>query len=444
MNEHTLLYQFQMSEDARVALEHLQFCIEEANPLPPRKQSELRYEIRDLWRLLTMEKSQRGADYLSNPHYFSAYLRYFLPWNLVRLVSMLVELPLELSENSTILDIGSGPLTCVLALYCAKPELRKVPLNFVCIDHSPRSMEIGKVILETLAVKHMKELPPWKIQLRRASFGDSLPAKANLVIAANVFNEFFWKKKGTLTENVADLYRTTEQYCALNGSILIVEPGEPRSGGLLSAMRASALIDGDFILAPCPHSHVCPMPGIFRSGQEHLSQTFRSPRLQKPFAQESSFPRTNNVFLTRVRMPSIRAKYPWCHFSIPASYAPHWLISRSEEAGLAKEKLSFSFLFIKKRRIDQSPAEEQGPLAESKTTHRKRSFACRVVSDLLPLAGGMSGRYACSSQGYTLLVSSKSQDLPKSGALVEISTAEKAKQHLPEFDKKSGAILISY
>jgi len=433
-----------MSTDALAALEHLQFCIEEANPLPPRKQRELRYEIRDLWRLLTMEKSQRASDYLSNPHYFSAYLRYFLPWNLVRLISMLADLPLELSENSTIIDIGSGPLTCVLALYCAKPELRKVPLTFMCIDHSPRSMEIGKIILESLAVKHMKELPPWNIQLRRASFGDPAPAKANLVLAANVFNEFFWKKKGTLTENVADLYRTTEQYCAPNGSMLIVEPGEPRSGGLLSAMRASALINGDLIRAPCPHSHACPMPGIFRSGQEHLSKTLRSPRFQKPFVQEFQVSSAQNVRLSRVRMPSIRTKYPWCHFSISANFAPQWLVSLSEEAGLAKEKLSFSFLFIKKRHEEQRPVAEKGHLVESKEADRKESFTCRIVSDPLLLAGGKSGRYACSSQGYTLLVSLKSQDLPKSGALVEISTAGKTKKNIPEFDKKSGAILISY
>jgi hypothetical protein len=178
------------------------------------------------------------------------------------------------------------------------------------------------------------------------------------------------------------------------------------------------------------------MPGIFRSGQEHLSQTYSSPRLQKPLAQD--------IRLSRVRMPSIRTKYPWCHFSIPANFAPHWLVSLSEEAGLAKEKLSFSFLFIKKRHAEQRPVAEKGQISESIVARRKGSLTCRVVSDPLLLAGGKSGRYACSSLGYTLLVSSKSQDLPKSGALVEISTAEKAKQNLPEFDMKSGAILISY
>ncbi|MEN6297181.1 MAG: hypothetical protein ABFC92_04435, partial [Rectinema sp.] len=214
MGEHSLLYSFQISEDAASALQKLPACIDEVNPVPERRRTELRYNIRDLWRSLTMERAHRTIDYLNNPAFFSAYLRYFMPWNLVRLVALLTELPLELSADATIIDMGSGPLTFPLALYCAKPELRKTPLIFICADRTPRIMEAGRLILELLAAKHEGELPPWKIELKHARFGEPLHEKASLFCAVNVFNEFFWHHEGILSEDASELYHRTAQYCA--------------------------------------------------------------------------------------------------------------------------------------------------------------------------------------------------------------------------------------
>ena len=53
----TILYSFRISEDAAAALQKLSACIDEANPIPGRKRSILRYSIRDLWRSLTMDRA---------------------------------------------------------------------------------------------------------------------------------------------------------------------------------------------------------------------------------------------------------------------------------------------------------------------------------------------------------------------------------------------------
>jgi hypothetical protein len=440
----TLLYRFHVSEDAASALQKLPACIDEANPMPRRKRATLRYDIRDLWRSLTMERSQRSVDYLNNPAFFSAYLRYFMPWNLVRLVALLTELPLRLNPGATIVDMGSGPLTFPIALYCAKPELRKAPLTFVCTDRAPRIMEAGKLILELLAAKHGSELPAWNIELRHARFGEPLHEKADLFSAVNVFNEFFWRHEGTLSDAAAELYRRITQYCSPQGTMLIVEPGEPRSGGLMSAVRAAAILGGDEVLAPCPHQHACPMPGIFRSGQEHISR--------------------QAGILSAVRMPAPRTKYPWCHFSISAGFAPRWLSALSEEAGLSKERLSFSFLFLQKQESMQNPGDRRPKPQKHEAPPRQTAVAsekspdgldCRIVSESFALPNNRSGKYACSPLGYTLISTDRDNTLPDSGSLLRLiphpprrSTLRGARPELVQefdaFDQKTGAILISY
>jgi len=478
MAEHTLLYNFRISEDAASALERLPRCIEEANPISIQHRAELRYSIQSLWRLLTMERWQRTSDYLNNPAFFSAYLRYFMPWNLVRLVALLTDLPVELEPDATIIDMGSGPLTLPLSLYCAKPELRKLPLTIICADRAPRIMETGKLILEILAVEHTGELPPWKIELKHMRFREPIKEKADLFCAINVFNEFFWKGKGTLFENASDLYRSMIRYCRHDGSMLIVEPGEPRCGGFLSALRAAAIQDNCEILAPCPHNSACPMPGIFKSGQEHLIE--RSPgnlnkrkeldsdpirrsgfiRQSDSIRRSDSIQSKENGFLAPVRMPAPRVKYPWCHFSMPTSYAPNWLYKLSQEAGLAKEKLSFSYLYIKrhpspvsssnqnKEKKSRSPGK---PLMLNETNKRYYQTACRIVSEPIALSRSRVGRYACSPLGYTLISTAQSNSLPESGVLLRMGTkasadsdSAKKLEKETEYDQKTGAILISY
>lgn len=482
MIEHTLLYNFRISEDAASALDKIPRCIEEANPISFQHRAELRYSIRSLWRLLTMGRAQRASDYLNNPTLFSAYLRYFMPWNLVRLVSLLTDLPVELKPNATITDMGSGPLTLLLSLYCSKPELRKLPLTIICVDRAPRMMETGKTILEILAAEHSGELPPWKIELRHLRFGEPIREKADLFCAINVFNEFFWKSKETLFENADALYRSIMQYCKNDGSLLILEPGEPRCGGFLSALRAVAIRDNCEILAPCPHTSACPMPGIFKSGQEYLIKENpkniikkgiprfdsieskanvarqKSEYIIKQLPDESSNHR--NRFLTPVRMPAPRVKYPWCHFSMPTSYAPKWLYRLSQEAGLAKDKLSFSYLYVKRcpssiLPLDQNKKQKSRypgnlPLPTG-ANEGYDELACRIVSEPIVLSHSRVGKYACSHLGYTLISTGQSEALPESGALLRIATkipastsSSKKRKKEMEYDQKTGAILISY
>ena len=193
--------------DTGLALEALPAIFDEVVPLNQRHRLELGRTIRLLWEDLTSEREHRTAEYLSSPAYYSSYVRYFLPWNILRLSSILSEMPLSLKAGSVLMDIGSGPLSLPIALYIARPDLRGTPLTVYCTDKTERILKVGQTIFESLCAKLSGSLPPWKIMLLRQPFGARLPEKADLITAANVFNEFFWKSKlplGTRASLTAD------------------------------------------------------------------------------------------------------------------------------------------------------------------------------------------------------------------------------------------------
>ena len=81
--------------------------------------------IRKLFYSLTSERSEKRTDYLNDPSCISAYIYYYLIWNLYRLISLLNALPVDLKDGSVIGDFGCGPFTFLLSLWISKPHLRE-------------------------------------------------------------------------------------------------------------------------------------------------------------------------------------------------------------------------------------------------------------------------------------------------------------------------------
>jgi hypothetical protein len=253
--------------------------------------------------------------------------------------------------------------------------------------------------------------------IKRHQFGIPLSEKADLLSAANVFNEFFWKSKVPLGMRATHTARQLLGYLKDSGSVLLVEPGDPRSGSFISALRAALTTFGAIPLSPCPHANDCPMPGLFRSLDGPGSDADNRSRVK------SSQP---------VVMPKHRDKYPWCHFTIGADIAPGWLKALSAEAGLSKEKLVFSYL------LSAIPDPHTAAAAA-----RAGSENLRVLSESFSLPGGLTGRYSCSPKGYTLLRYSSMRSTFSSGDLLPLPQA-KDTQGKEEKDEKSGAIILSY
>ena len=409
-----------LASETRKSLDSISLLIDKALPMPARFRAALPRDIAALSRLLTAERPERDASYLSRPAFLSAYMRYFLPWNIYRLCRLFTSLPIELKPGDAVNDLGSGPLTLAIALWISRPHLRNIPLEFRCLDRTAAVLDAGKKLYAALAA----DSSPWTIKTIRGelrtggslTFGSLTSASrtrgalsveingkpAALTAAINVYNELFWNFSPTdipgLKRFAINHARLLSSLTGSSGSVLVMEPGIPRSGQFISLLRSSLMEEGRFPVSPCPHSGPCPMPGTKSGGCK---------------------------------------KDRWCHFAFDTKDAPKELHRLSAAARLPKERAVLSFLF-----------------AGAKS--RQDSEATRVISDCFPLEGQTSkgqtfksqawGRYGCSRRGLVLVKGSrKSLEASPSGALEElpltngVTTADRWSDG--SWDTKSGALI---
>ena len=401
-----------LNEQTKRDLEHLLPLIEKLFPIPGRFRFRLPQDVAELSRLLTSERPRRDAGYLGHKPLLSAYIRYFLPWNVFRLSRLLPALDIHFAEGDAITDLGSGPLTLPIALWICRPDLRDRELEFRCADRTGAILDAGKIILQALPSR-------WKVRTIRGSLGERIEGKpAKLVTAVNLFNELFWDDHNG-PYLVADRYAPVlSALAAEEGSLLIVEPGIPRSGEFISLMRSKLLMLGRRPLAPCPHAEMCPLPGGRRGAK-------------------------------------------WCHFAFETDEAPEALHRLSKAAGLPKERATVSFLWAGK---DSGASHEAGETGSAKLS----TVALRVLSDPFTVAvgmeschsrsygplprgqqrsgsrpitpGGILGRYACSERGLVLLRA----PAPKIQGLAAGSFLEVPPSSLGQaVDPKSKALVIN-
>ncbi|MDO5484509.1 MAG: small ribosomal subunit Rsm22 family protein [Desulfovibrionaceae bacterium] len=386
-----------LNADFAQALECLPEVLAHVWPLSAAHRRSLPADVAALSRLLTVERRELRRPYWSSPAFVSAYLYYFLPWNLVRLGRLLGAMPLPdpcaLAPEggaALLVDVGSGPLSLPLALWLARPEWRAAPVRVLALDSASRPPELGRAIMAGLAGR--MGWPAWSVRTVCGSL-ESLPKHAApllrgkdaalcrpwLVTAANVLNELRPSRKGGAgalpadadapdgtahgtasgedrgdvpgnerLEGVLDalaplLFPYEEGTGRPAPGLLFVEPGTRLGGMTIMRLRALAVEGGLVSESPCPHDAPCPL----LSGQGGRT---------------------------------------WCHFTFDSAGAPSWLVRLSQEAGLNKSGLSLSPLLLR-------PAL---PVREGS--------AARVLSAPF-LVPGLAGRarYACTPKGLALL-----------------------------------------
>ncbi len=360
-------------------------------PMQPKHRHLLPQAIEELSTRLTSERGLLQQPYWSAPRFTSAYVWYFLPWNILRLTRLLQSLdlpeptPMPVKKNGPALpriftDMGSGPLSLPMALWLAKPQWRSIPLTIVCTDISPHPLSTGQKIFEAMMGKDS----PWRIITRRCH----LEATASeihktegipwLISAANVCNELKGRNDQSTEERLEEIIeKLLSTLQSPDARLLFVEPGTRLGGKTIVSLREAAQNYGLAPLSPCTHTHECPLDD------------------------------------TRT----------WCHFTFDTQGAPRWLTELSTKANLRKEALSLSYVLF------QNPKEEQDfPLTRQ----------ARIISApfRVPQLRGFA-RYACAPQGLALL--GQAEHLP-SGALVQISPPT---EDSPT-DKKSGAFILEH
>jgi hypothetical protein len=379
----------------RRLLEGIPPLIEKTFPIPARFARALPANVAELSRLLTSGRGERELSYIGRPSLLSAYLHYFLPWNLYRLCRLLPGLDINLHANDSVTDLGCGPLTFVSALWICRPELRAVPLEFYCVDRSGPALDAGKKFFNALARPPSGENCPWKIITAKGDITAVNSRHSTLVCGVNVFNEMY----GDISRNGPDsLYRNAGKAARLLKShgherslFLVIEPGFPRCGEFISLLRGAFAEYGIRPLSPCPHGEDCPAAG-------GMSET---------------------------------GKKRWCHFAFETSGVPSALRRLSRAAGIPKERAVLSFLLAgaaEGQTAKASPAKQNaatGGLTE-----------LRVISDAFSLPGEKHGLYCCSRRGLILLAGKKN-------AIEKISSGDTVAAAVKkgEKDPKSGAVM---
>jgi hypothetical protein len=362
-------------------LAELPAALAAAQPLRPRHLAELPGLVAQLSECLTTDREGLPRDYLSRPALLSAYLHYFLPWNLYRQGRLMAGLDLQLKPGARIVDVGAGPLTFALALWLTRPDLRGVPLHYLAIDRGGAALQAGRRLFAAVAPGSA-----WQIELvARPAGARPLPA-ADLLVLANVLNEIHHPGGGDREaedDPTTQLLLRWQQTLAPGGRVLVIEPGTRPAARQLVSLRSRAVEAHWRALAPCPHQERCPQSGI--------------------------------------------GKHPWCHFAFDAAGAPGWLEDLSRRAGLNKERASLSFLLLE-------PPVDGGAAGAPAIDHD-----VLVVSGSFPLPGEARGRYGCAARGLVLLeeVNPGPESGPGPGDMVRVVWPEQ-----PRRDGRSGAAVV--
>jgi SAM-dependent methyltransferase len=380
--------------ETRHLLDGIPALIDKTFPLPGRFRPGLPADVAELSRLLTSGRGERGLSYLGRPSLLSAYLRFFLPWNLYRLCRLLPGLDLPLAAHNRITDLGCGPLTFAAALWICRPDLRPLSLELYCIDRSGPALDAGRKFFAALAGDNS----PWRIHTVKGDLYTVKAQPAALVCAVNVFNEMYGdiSRSGTdkLRRNAEKSARLLAHHAADSAAVLAVEPGFPRCGEFIGLLRGVLGGRGYNPLSPCPHDKECP---LLDDGKKNTN-----------------------------------VKKRWCHFAFATEDAPPALHKLSSAAKIPKERAVLSFLFAGPADTKQKKAKTAAASAEAPAV----SSTLRIISDAFPLPPNRFGRYACSAQGLVLLAGHKSAiEKTACGALVHAVFKN------GERDSKSGALL---
>lgn len=374
------------ADDLLAGLNGLPELLQELMPLKEKHRRALAGGVRRLSAFLTVERDKLPHDYMARPEFLSAYLHYFLPWNIYRQGRLLQGLDLSIRPDSVIMDFGAGPLTFLNALWLTRPHLRRHGFRYFAFDRSDPALKVGRGLFKALS-----EGQPdgWQVRTERQLGAARRHGPADLVVAGNFINELAPPRGSGGEEASAEevLLSRWEALLKDEAAILVIEPGTRASARQLVRLRATALAQGWNVAAPCTHAGTCPMLGN-RGGS-------------------------------------------WCHFNFKPGDIPEWLFKFSRKVGLPKERASLSFLLLTRgedppvRHIAVArPRGDEGPV--------------RVISEPFELPGGLQGRYGCSERGMVLLQDRGLADSgPPPGSLLRV----KWPAH-PNRDPKSRALVI--
>ncbi len=395
-------------------------ALAELLPMKPSQRKELPYACKELSEYLTTEREMLSRPYWTNPRLLSAYFHYFLVWNLIRLCKLFPQINLgTLSQKCTFVDLGSGPLTIPLAFFLARKDLHKKEITFICSDIAPQPLQIGKNLFEMLRLKLAPECR-WKIEIVRApnhKILRQIHTPVSLITMGNVLNEGDEKRKFSTFEQIQHIYDTACQILDETGKIFVVEPGTRQGARMIQILRTlvtEEMQENDFDELDEENGEVTASFAEDNWKEDDWEEDEEAPnQIISPCPCGISCPLTKQF----------HKQNAWCHFNTKANGIPKELKELSQKAGLDKESISLSYLYLAKKE-----------LAEKLIKKEQSEHKARIISDafVVPHYKGRA-RYACHERGLLLILDSAAMPM---GTLCEIKFPAKSIR-----DYKSKALL---
>lgn len=215
--------------------------------LPP----QVRERLEQLSRQIPLAELRRAAEQLTT-NYKSGQAPQALSSPVARLAYLIVRLPATYAACATafrystdrlpgfastsMLDLGSGPGTAILAAQPVFPTLAK----FTAFERDAALLALSE---------HLVNAP---VERQAHDLRTSVFPTADLVVASYALNELPAKDRPAI---IARAWAAAQQV------MIVIEPGTPEGYAHILAVREQLLAAGGVMAAPCPHVQRCPMMG---------------------------------------------------------------------------------------------------------------------------------------------------------------------------------------
>lgn len=300
--------------------------------------------VAELSRRFTKARGALNQTYLDDRHFAAAYLHYFFPVNLAKIQSLLDEMPApEPIEQFSVLDVGSGPGTGVLAAldWWHQREL-PLALSVTAVDSSSRALSQARQLWDRycrMAGIQEADLRTYEGDLERRAWLEQIREKEpfDLIILANCLNEIHTNGTDPI-EARTGLVVECLSLLRPHGTMVIIEPALRETSRALHQLRDRLLQENRCtVYSPCLHEQNC---------------------------------------------PALTQADDWCHEE--RVWTPPVSIQEiDDEVGFIKDGLKFSYLLLRK---------------DGKTLVDRRPNVYRVVSELREFKGEKRA-WLCNEQG---------------------------------------------
>ena len=305
--------------------------------------------------LLTKGRKTLKPSYLKDKDLRDAYIHYYVPVNMYKILVPLRELAIHPSrifekEMVRVLDLGSGPGTAILGILDFFSSRGKRPyLKFTAVDPISENLLETERLFKLFIEKGNADASLLTIKSTIEKSNSLADSPFDIITLSNVLSEIAHHYNQKIRRRINLLKTIINRSLTHDGSCIIIEPALRDTSREMLEVRNGLVEEGLNIYSPCLMNEMC---------------------------------------------PALTNPADWCHEDIP--WEPPEIIKEIDRiTGLRKDSLKFSYLIIRKDSLSIRD------IYDNKSFRGNNSF--RVVSEPL-ISKGKLEFYICGTGGRRLIV----------------------------------------